>query len=108
MTLLSPAEVWIITAQEMEGQLEAALEGLGRGALANDQETLERIGCFDKWGGSGTVSAVAATYVSARTATRPISGLLRTCFLRNADTDTIGSMTGSILGAIHGPQWLNS
>jgi ADP-ribosylglycohydrolase len=103
----SPPNVWADTAREVDLRLETAFEGLGRGALANDDETLRAIGCFDKEGGSGTVSAVAALYVSARAATRPISGLLRTAFLRNADTDTIASMTGSILGAIHGPQWLN-
>ncbi|MCA2253868.1 ADP-ribosylglycohydrolase family protein [Mycobacterium intracellulare] len=103
-----PEDVWVDAVREVELRLQAALDGLGRGALANDDDTLRAIGCFDKERGSGTVSAVAALYVSARTATRPISGLLRTAFLRNADTDTIASMTGSLLGAIHGPQWLNS
>jgi ADP-ribosylglycohydrolase len=93
--------MWTDTAGEMGSRLEAAFDGLTRGALVNDEETLRAIGCFGKEGGSGTVSAVAAIYVSARTATRPISGLLRTAFLRNADTDTIASMTGSLLGAIH-------
>ena len=104
----SPAYVWQETVAEVDIKLEAALDGLKRGALANDHETLAKIGCFDRDGGSGIVAAVAAVYVSARTATRPISGLLRTGFLQNADTDTIASMTGSILGAIHGADWLNS
>lgn len=104
----SPAYVWQDTVDEVDIKLEAALDGLRRGALANDHETLQKIGCFDRDGGSGIVAAVASVYVSARTATRPISGLLRTGFLRNADTDTIASMTGSILGAIHGSDWLNS
>lgn len=102
-----PAEAWVETAHEVEMRLADALEGLRRGALANDNETLEKIGCFDRESGSGTVAAIAASYVAARTATRPMSGLLRTGFLRNADTDTIASMTGSLLGAIHGHGWLN-
>jgi hypothetical protein len=46
----------------------------GRCTALRDQETLERIGCFDKEGGSGIVAAAAASYVAARTATRPVSG----------------------------------
>lgn len=103
----NPAHAWRETVKEVDLKLQTAVEGLKRGALANDNETLQEIGCFDRHGGSGIVAAVAALYVSARTASRPMSGLLRTGFLRNADTDTIASMTGSILGAIHGPQWLN-
>lgn len=103
-----PADIWEETTHEVDSLLRAAHGGLRQGALANDEEVLRNIGCFDREGGSGTVSAVAAAYVAARTASRPISGLLRTGFMRKADTDTIASMTGSILGAIHGPQWLNS
>ncbi|MET4431572.1 ADP-ribosylglycohydrolase family protein [Mycolicibacterium sp. 624] len=104
----SPADVWQETVNEVDVKLRAAREGMAHGALANDLETLQKIGCFDRDGGSGIVAAVAAAYVASRTATRPISGLLRTGFLRNADTDTIASMTGCILGAIHGTDWLNS
>src|SRR5262249_8652412 len=71
-----------------------------------DEQTLRELGCFDKRrNGAGTISAVAAIYLAARTATRPSAGLLRAAFLPKADTDTLASMTASLLGALHGPDW---
>lgn len=103
----TPSELWTRTVGEVELLINVAQSGLSKGAMANDQRTLAEIGCFDKkQSGSGTVTAIAAIYVTARTATRPVGGLLRTGFLRNADTDTLCSMTGSLLGALHGSQWL--
>jgi ADP-ribosylglycohydrolase len=103
----TPAELWTRTVGEVELLINIARSGLSKGAMANDQRTLDEFGCFDKkQSGSGTVTAIAAIYVTARTATRPVGGLLRTGFLRNADTDTLCSMTGSLLGALHGSQWL--
>ncbi|QHE73620.1 ADP-ribosylglycohydrolase family protein [Rhodococcus sp. WAY2] len=101
------AASWKRTVEEVQEKLRIARVGLARGALADDQQTLREIGCFGKESGSGTVTAVGALYVGARTATQPVSGLLRTAFLENADTDTLCSMTGSLLGAIHGTRWLN-
>ncbi|MFC1473155.1 ADP-ribosylglycohydrolase family protein [Rhodococcus qingshengii] len=97
---------WERSVEETVGKLSTALDGLARGALADDQRTLTEIGCFGKESGSGTVTAVAALYMAARTATQPLAGLLRTAFLERADTDTLCSMTGSLLGALHGSSWL--
>ncbi|WP_426763064.1 ADP-ribosylglycohydrolase family protein [Pseudarthrobacter sp. 1G09] len=102
-----PGYLWEATADEMDSLLQIAADGLSRGPMANDQQTLTELGCFDKrQSGSGTVAAVAAMYIAARTASRPMSGLLRAGFLKGADTDTLCSMTGSILGALHGSSWL--
>lgn len=101
------AVLWEQTVNEIDALLRNVEVALAQGALVNDQQTLEDLGCFDKkQRGSGTVSAIAALYVATRTAARPMSGLLRTGFLSNADTDTLCSMTGSLLGAVHGPGWL--
>ncbi|MCC3332932.1 ADP-ribosylglycohydrolase family protein [Nocardia abscessus] len=102
-----PEVEWKRVVEETRAKIRIALRGLSQGAIANDQQILSEIGCFGPEGGAGTVAAVAALYVAARTATRPMSGLLRTAFLENADTDTIASMTTSLLGALHGPGWLN-
>ncbi|WP_416352785.1 ADP-ribosylglycohydrolase family protein [Arthrobacter sp. TB 26] len=103
----NPGYLWEATADEMDSLLQIAVNGLSRGPMANDQQTLTELGCFDKrHSGSGTVAAVAAMYIAARTAARPMSGLLRAGFLKDADTDTLCSMTGSILGALHGSSWL--
>jgi ADP-ribosylglycohydrolase len=98
---------WTETVNEVEAMLDVAETALARGALADDEATLAELGCFDpKVNGSGTVSAVAALYLVARSAARPMSGLLGAAFLRNADTDTLASMVASTLGALHGPDWL--
>ena len=100
-------ESWDEAAEQTLSSLRTARESLDRGTLANDQATLEAIGCFDgRRSGAGTVAAVAALYVASRSASRPVSGLLRTAFLHGSDTDTIASMTGSLLGAVHGTAWL--
>lgn len=102
----SAAAVWAVTVGETRELLDVAHRSLGRGALANDEETLDELGCFDKTrNGAGTITAVAAAYLAARTATRPLSGLLRAAFLPKADTDTLASMTASLLGALHGSDW---
>lgn len=108
-TRVHPYELWGRTVDEVDHLLDLASAGLSRGATANDERVLESLGVFDKkQSGSGTVCAVAAMYVATRTAPRPMGGLLRTGFLRRADTDTLCSMTGSLLGSLHGPGWLGA
>jgi ADP-ribosylglycohydrolase/catechol 2,3-dioxygenase-like lactoylglutathione lyase family enzyme len=99
--------VWQTTVRETIELLQIAQRSLARAALANDEQTLEALGCYDRTrNGSGTITAVAAAYIATRTAARPVTGLLRTAFLPKGDTDTLASMTASLLGAIHGTEWL--
>jgi catechol 2,3-dioxygenase-like lactoylglutathione lyase family enzyme len=99
---------WKTTVHETRELLNITQRSLARAALANDEQTLEALGCYDKTrNGSGTITAVAAAYVATRAAARPLTGLLRTAFLRRADTDTLASMTASLLGAIHGVDWIH-
>ncbi|MFC9886168.1 ADP-ribosylglycohydrolase family protein [Streptomyces pilosus] len=99
---------WRDTVQEMRDLLGIADNSLRRAALADDEKTLNELGCFDpKKNGSGTITAVAAIYLASRFSVRPSMGLLRSAFLANADTDTLASMTGALLGALHGPEWLS-
>ncbi|OLT36436.1 hypothetical protein BJF84_10500 [Rhodococcus sp. CUA-806] len=84
-------------------------QGLSAGILGNDLEVLGDLGCFDKTvNGSGTVSATGAIYLASRNAPRPVSGLVRAAFMDKADTDTMASMTAGLLGALHGPGWLQN
>jgi hypothetical protein len=77
------------------------------GILGNDLAVLQTLGCFDKRvNGAGTVSAIGAIYLASRNAPRPMSGLVRAAFMKNADTDTMASMTAGLLGALHGSDWL--
>jgi ADP-ribosylglycohydrolase len=98
---------WGSAVDEIRDLVEVGRKALSRGALADDEAALAEMGCFDpKINGAGTVTAVAAAYAAARSAARPITGLLRTAYLKRADTDTLASMTASILGALHGVDWL--
>ncbi|MGC4897378.1 ADP-ribosylglycohydrolase family protein [Micromonospora sp. DT31] len=101
------ADAWRDTNKEAQQLLEIIADSLQQGAMSNPESTLERIGCTDpKVNGSGTVTATAAIYLASRFAARPQGGLLTAAFLRKADTDTLASMTGAILGALHGIDWL--
>ncbi|MGW0282123.1 ADP-ribosylglycohydrolase family protein [Streptomyces sp. NPDC003236] len=101
------AASWRRAAEEMQQLLGIVSEALERSALADDEKTLSALGCFDpKVNGAGTITAAASFYLAARFSVRPSMGMLRSAFLPNADTDTLASMTGALLGALHGSEWL--
>lgn len=98
---------WRATVEEVIRLLEQSRDAMKQGALAVDRETLQRLGCFDRnVSSAGTVTGVAAVFLASRYAADPIHGLLEAAFAHGADTDTIASMTGGILGAIRGSEWL--
>ncbi|HEX7059585.1 MAG TPA: ADP-ribosylglycohydrolase family protein [Solirubrobacterales bacterium] len=99
-------EEWDGAVKEMLRYLSAARSGLAHGAVAVDSETLAEIGMFGRERGAGTVSAAAAIFLASRYTSQPLQGLLSAAFLRNTDSDTVASMTGALLGALAGPDWL--
>jgi ADP-ribosylglycohydrolase len=100
---------WRSAVKECSDALVAVERSLARGAMSDPEEVLRDLGCVDSpVSGAGTVTALGAVYIASRAAARPMSGLLMAAFLRKADTDTLASMTGALLGALHGPQWLGS
>ena len=100
-------DIWEATVGEMTDLLDACLEGIGQGALSIDRETLAKLGTFDKRVSSaGTVTAAGAIFLASRYASRPAQGLVAAAFAEGADTDTLGSMTGGLLAAISGGDWL--
>ncbi len=100
--------LWASVREEMLVLLKLCQDGVRQGALAVDSDVLRRLGCFDRGtGGAGTVSAAAAVFLASRFAPEPLHGLREAAFAIGADTDTIASMTGSILGAIHGRDHLD-
>lgn len=102
-----PENWWGIAVRESLELLALSREGTKAGILGNDLDILNNLGCFDRSiNGAGTVSAIGAIYLASRNAPRPMSGLLRAAFLRNADSDTMASMTSALLGALHGSDWL--
>ena len=81
--------------------LETAKEGLSKGALDIGSGVLEKMGCFDrKINGSGTVTAVAAIYMTSKYASNPHQGLLEAAYLKNADTDTLALNAGRVIGYV--------
>jgi ADP-ribosylglycohydrolase/catechol 2,3-dioxygenase-like lactoylglutathione lyase family enzyme len=100
--------VWAQTVKEMQRLLEESLGGIERGSLAVDRQTLERLGCFDRqFRGAGTVTTAGAMFLASRYAAQPTQGVLAAAFAHSADTDTLASMAGGILGAVNGSEWLN-
>ncbi len=98
---------WKDAKQELITLLLICRESLGRGVLSYDDEVLTKLHCFDsKISGAGTVATIAAVYLASRHAATPITGVITAAFAAGADTDTISSMTGGLLGCIHGPDWL--
>jgi ADP-ribosylglycohydrolase/predicted enzyme related to lactoylglutathione lyase len=100
-------ESWETTVTEMEQLLKDCQKGMKRGALSVEQEVLTKLGCFEKKvKGAGTVGAAASIFLASRYAVDPLAGVIEAAFASGADTDTIASMTGGLLGAIAGVEWL--
>jgi ADP-ribosylglycohydrolase/catechol 2,3-dioxygenase-like lactoylglutathione lyase family enzyme len=102
------AEQWARTVEGFTERLSYARNQMAHGALAIDDDVLRDLGCFSAQSGAGTVTAAGALYLASRHAAEPAQGLLRAAFARGADTDTLASMTGALLGAVHGPDWLGA
>ena len=100
---------WTQTLREMGDLLDMVERSLNRGSLSRTTGTMRDLGALDKaTNGAGTVSAAAAIFLAARSGTRPLSGLVQAAFETESDTDTIASMTGALLGSIHGIEWLGA
>ena len=100
-------ELWDRTVQETISLIEIAKESLRLGPLSAGPETLQKMGALNpKTNGSGTITAAASLFLASRYAASPLQGLLLAATTLGADTDTLASMAGTILGAIHGEEWL--
>jgi predicted enzyme related to lactoylglutathione lyase len=98
---------WNNAVKEIKAQLLACIEILRKGSLVADEEALTKFDCFNpRINGSGIVAAIASVFLASRYAPDPIHGVLRAAFALGSDTDTIASMTGGLLGAINGSNWL--
>jgi ADP-ribosylglycohydrolase/catechol 2,3-dioxygenase-like lactoylglutathione lyase family enzyme len=97
---------WMATVDEVIHLLHLSLDGLAEGAVAVDRPILQELGAFSDMKGAGTISAVAAIFLASRYASQPRQGLLAAAFARGSDTDTLASLTAALLGALHGPDWL--
>ncbi|MFD0394379.1 ADP-ribosylglycohydrolase family protein [Streptomyces nogalater] len=100
---------WEDAVHEVEGLLTSARSSLDSGALSAPSAFLEQHGLTrPKTRGSGTLCAVAAIYLAARSAASPERGIGVPARQEGADTDTLASMAASLLGAGLGQEWMGS
>ncbi|MFB7608146.1 ADP-ribosylglycohydrolase family protein [Streptomyces gardneri] len=108
-SLNQPIErLWLTTCREVEDLLTLAHRDLKGGAVSAPTLFLKSQGLTGKDRGSGTLCAVAAAYLATRSAASPDQALTSAARLEGADTDTLASMTASLLGAALGQEWLGA
>ncbi len=99
---------WTDAVREQLDLLYRCLTGLAGGVAVLDEDVLKELGCFDKRvNGSGTINAAAALFLASRHAADPVEGVKQAALAEGADTDTLASMTGGLLGAAIGLEWLS-
>lgn len=99
--------IWIATVDSMISQLKLIIAALEKGALDSENETLKILGCFNKnVNGAGDIAAIAAIYFASKYANNPVLGIKSAANAIGADTDTIASMVGGLLGALMGLSWI--
>lgn len=101
--------VWTRVGAEVRSQLTHVDSAIGRGSLAISREVLDELGCTrQSTRGTGTISAAAAIFLATRHAADPMQAMIEAAFLKGADTDTLASLTGSLLCAALGTRnWLD-
>lgn len=97
---------WSFTLERMSNRLKYIQEVLKKGLILDDKKVLTELECFAKMNGAGDVASLAAIYLSSRYANNPSLGIKIPAFSFGADTDTIASMTGGLLGMLFGTSWI--
>ncbi len=100
------AQEWKKDHSKMLRQFEFIKSSLKKGLMLDDTKILTDLECFGNVNGAGDVAALAAIYLASRYATNPTLGIKASAFSFNADTDTIASMTGGLLGMLCGTNWI--
>lgn len=97
---------WENVRDRMVRQLEFIRLSLKKGLILEDIKILTDLECFDKSNGAGDVAVLSAIYLASRYANNPSLGIKIPAFLFGADTDTIASITGGLLGMLSGMNWI--
>lgn len=97
---------WKSTLSNMISQFKFILTSLKKGLIMDDSTILTQLECFGKVNGAGDVAILTAVYLSSKYATNPVLGIKIPAFLFGADTDTIASITGGLLGMLCGANWI--
>lgn len=99
-------EEWGNVRTHMLRQLEFIRASLNKGLMLDDFKTLTELGCFSSVRGAGDVTVLASLYLASKYASNPVLGIRIPAFSFNADTDTIASITGGLLGMLCGTNWI--
>ncbi len=100
-------QIWNECVVETIDYLKIAKEALSQGILDLGDDTLQKLGCYNsRINGAGNVSAVISIYLFSKYADNPTMAIYETANLSNADTDTLASMVGGLLGALNGKDWI--
>lgn len=99
---------WENTRARMVRQFEFIKVSLKKGLILDDTKVLTDLECFGKANGAGDIAALAAIYLASRYANNPSLGIKVPAFSFGADTDTIASITGGLLGMLSGTNWIPS
>lgn len=100
-------QIWNECVLETIDYLKIAKEALNQGILDLGHDTLQKLGCYNsRINGAGNVSAVISIYLFSKYADDPVMAIYETANLNNADTDTLASMVGGLVGALNGKDWI--
>lgn len=100
-------QIWNECVLETIDYLKIAKEALSQGILDLGHDTLQKLGCYNpRINGAGNVSAVISIYLFSKYADDPAMAIYETANLINADTDTLASMVGGLVGALNGKDWI--
>lgn len=98
---------WNNIVKETVSYLSIAKESMELGVLDIGDDVLTKIGCFDKSvNGAGNITAVASIYIFSKYASNPTAAIIEAANLKKADTDTIASMVGGLVGSLYGREWI--
>ncbi|MDR1084093.1 MAG: ADP-ribosylglycohydrolase family protein [Deltaproteobacteria bacterium] len=99
--------LWRHMAQEMAVSLNQAKKELTRQSVNQDDVFIRAMDGFDKKKGRQALNTVAMSlFLAARYTQDPVTGLKKASQMIGIDTTTVAALTGSLLGAFHGPGFL--
>lgn len=99
-------DVWNRSVDYMIEQLQYIKYALEKGLILEDSKVLSKLDCLSKTKGAGDVTVLGAIYLASKYANNPALGIKIPAFLIGADTDTLASITGGLIGMLCGTAWI--
>ena len=90
----------------MSNMLHFIKKSLDEGLMSDDNRVLELLGAFSKNGGAGDVTILSAVYFFSKYVNTPELAVSIPACTMGIDTDTIASITGGLVGAFYGIDWI--